>query len=156
MLSDTHASTLEKLPAKARDLLSSADVIIHAGDYTRSSLLGELQGLGEFKGVFGNMDPPDVRKYLPSVLELEFEGHKIGITHPPEGGAPFGIEARVKRHFSKLDVIIFGHTHMAKKEVIEGTLFVNPGSATGAFPAIHKTMCVVDIRDSVKAEIIKL
>jgi len=155
-ISDTHARSLGELPQEALKMLSKVDLIIHAGDYTHLSLLEELRGMGEFKGVFGNMDPPEVRKVLPQVLKLEVGGFEVGVTHPSEGGPPFNIEKRVKEKFSRPKVIIFGHTHIARKRVVDDILFINPGSATGAFPAINETMCLLEISDTIKAKIVRL
>jgi putative phosphoesterase len=154
-ISDTHAKRLNELPKDALKILSDVDLIIHAGDYTHVSLLEELRSMGEFKGVFGNMDPPEVRKALPPLLKIEIGRFEIGVIHPPEGGPPFNIERRVRDKFSKPKVIIFGHTHMARKKMINDILFINPGSATGAFPAVHETMCILDVGNTINARIVQ-
>jgi predicted phosphodiesterase len=43
----------------------SVDLIIHAGDYKSKNLLDQLRDLGNLKGVYGNMDPEEVRRELP-------------------------------------------------------------------------------------------
>ena len=61
VLSDTHASGIEQLPEKLVESLREVDLIIHLGDFTGKGLLSDLRGLGDFRGVSGNMDSPAVR-----------------------------------------------------------------------------------------------
>jgi putative phosphoesterase len=147
---------LGDLPKESVNLLKSMDLILHIGDYTGEGLLDKLSKLGNFKGVYGNMDPTSVRKELPENMTLELNGFKVGVTHPSEGGSPFRIENRIKKKFEQVDTIIFGHTHHPKNEVINGILFFNPGSITGKFPARHKTFGILRIDKVVKGEIVKL
>lgn len=67
VLSDSHADSIDLLPRKAIDELSGADLVVHAGDYTGRELLEELRQLGNFKGVHGNMDPPEIKRELPAL-----------------------------------------------------------------------------------------
>ncbi|KPV63324.1 MAG: Phosphodiesterase [Candidatus Bathyarchaeota archaeon BA1] len=156
MLSDSHAYALKDLPGKAVDELSGMDLIVHAGDYTGKGLLDELRKLGDFKGVYGNMDPPEVRGELPGSDVLELMGFKIGVTHPPEGVAPFRLMKRVRAKFERVDVIVYGHSHWSRNEVIDGIPYFNPGSITGVFPARHKTFGILRIEKEVNGEIIKV
>ena len=156
VLSDSHAYSLNDLPKKVVDLLGSMDFIVHAGDYTSNRLLEELRTLGEFKGVYGNMDPPAIKEVLSRSEVFELTGFKIGVTHPWEGGAPLGLERRIRAKFEQVDVIIYGHSHWAKNEVSKGILFFNPGSVTGRFPARHKTLGVLTIGKNVVGKILRL
>lgn len=156
VLSDSHVYDLAALPKKAVKLLKDTDLIIHAGDYTGKKLLDELRTLGNFEGVYGNIDPPNIRKELPKNLILELKNFKIGITHPSEGGPPLGLKERIKTKFKEVNAIIYGHTHLPKNELIQGILYFNPGSITGKFPAIHKTFGILKIDKDLKGKIVKL
>ena len=156
VLSDSHVYALDDLPKKAVDRLRAMDLIIHAGDYTGNKLLDELQELGDFKGVYGNMDPFDIKAVLPKSEVLELKEFRIGITHPSEGGTPFRLEKKVRAKFDQVDAIIYNHSHWAKNEVIQGILYFNPGSITGKFPARRKTFGVLTIGKELKGEIIEL
>ena len=156
IFSDSHVNDLTDLPKKAMNLLEGMDLIVHAGDYTDKELVDKLQKLGNFKGVYGNMDPHSVREELPKKVTLELNGFKIGVIHPSEGGPPFGLEKRITKKFERIDAIIFGHTHFPKNEVINGILYFNPGSITGKFPARHKTFGILEINREVKGKIVKL
>ena len=96
VLSDSHTNSLEALPGKAIDELTGVDLIIHAGDYTGKDVLDGLRELGDFKGVHGNMDPPEIKAELPETEFFEVMGFRIGVAHPSEGGIPFRLWRRVR------------------------------------------------------------
>ena len=158
VLSDTHASDLSDLPARIVDDTKKAELIIHAGDYTSRNLLDQLRDLADFRGVHGNMDPYEIKSELPDKAIVEIQGFKIGITHPSEGGSPFGLKRRAKSKLAEeLDVIIYGHSHTPMNEQEGSTLYFNPGSATGMFPARYKSYGIVRIiTDTIKGEIVKI
>jgi len=157
VVSDTHCRAVRELSPRILDGLSSMDLLVHAGDYDEVSLLDELRALGiPFHGVYGNMDGPEVRRLVPSSEVFEVEGFRIGITHPPDGGPPFGIERRVKKKLPEVDVIIFGHTHFVKNRLKGKVLYLNPGTATGAFPARHKTFAILTLDPRPRAVIHRL
>lgn len=156
VLSDTHTDSLERLPKKLPDELSGMDLVIHAGDFTGKNLVDGLRRLAPFRGVYGNIDGPEVRRELPPVDVVEVEGVRIGVTHPFEGGPPSSLEERILAKFTGVQVIIHGHSHRTKNIVKTGVLWFNPGSATGTFPAREATYGVLFIDREVRGEIIKL
>jgi len=133
VLADTHVNTLESLPKKILDAISTVDLIIHAGDFTGVQLLKELKQLGEVKAVRGNMDSTELKNVLPVKEIVEIESKRIGITHG--SGSPWGIEERVRKMFEsdRIDVIVYGHSHQSQNKVIDGILLFNPGKATDSF-----------------------
>jgi putative phosphoesterase len=146
VLSDSHVRSLASLPQKVIDTLSSADLIVHAGDFTALQVYKDLKNLGEVKAVRGNMDEGDLRELLPETELLIIGGKKVGIIHG--FGAPWGIEERIRTRFDEVDVIIFGHSHISKNEVIGGVHFFNPG------PAKH-SCGILEISGNIKGTIIK-
>ena len=155
-ISDTHIQSLDDLEQKAIDRFAKADLILHAGDYTGIQFVKELKELTRFIGVYGNMDPPSVRAELKPIEVVEVEGFRIGLIHPSEGGSPFGILERIRKRFRDVNIVVYGHTHQAKKEEVEGVIYVNPGSLTGAFPAPRKTCAEITLGEKVSVEIIPL
>ncbi len=155
-ISDTHIQTLNDLDQKAIDKLSRADLILHAGDFTGIQFVRELKELTRFTGVYGNMDPPSIRAELKPVEVVEVEGFRIGVTHPSEGGSPFGLLQRIKKRFADVNLVVYGHTHQAKKNEVEGVIYVNPGSLTGAFPALRRTCAEITLGEKISVEIISL
>ncbi|RZN44128.1 MAG: metallophosphoesterase [Methanophagales archaeon ANME-1-THS] len=157
VLSDTHASDLSDLPPRIVAEIKGAELILHAGDYTTKKLLAQLREQADFKGVHGNMDPPELKSELPAHTIVEVQGFKIGITHPAEGGSPFGLKRRAKSKLAEeLDVILYGHSHTPVSEREGNTLYLNPGSATGTFPARYKTYGLLRITDTVEGEIVRI
>ena len=162
VLADTHVNDVGMLPERLRGELKSADMIIHAGDYTGKRLLEQLRAsAGDFRGVYGNMDPEEIRRELRAEEIIEIEGIKIGVTHPSEGGSPVGLAARVRAKFKDEDpepgVIIYGHSHEPQNEKMDNILYLNPGSATGAFPARYGSFGVLTIENGViRAEIVRV
>lgn len=156
VLSDSHTDSIDSLPSRILDELSGADLIVHAGDYTGTKLVEELRRRGNFKGVHGNMDPPEIKQQLPAVETVVVGGLRIGVNHPSEGGMVFGIEERVGAKFRDVDAIIFGHTHRTKNEHRNGVLYFNPGSATGTFPATAKTFGIITVGKEMRGEILRV
>lgn len=133
VLSDTHTHSLEDIPRKVIDALSSADMIVHAGDFTKVEVLDGLKKLGRVKAVQGNMDSAELKSILPAKEVFEVGDKRIGITHG--SGSPWGIEQRVREVFTqdRVDVIVYGHSHKSQNKVIDGILFFNPGKAANSF-----------------------
>ena len=133
-ISDTHAKSLGVLPKTLLAEISAADIVVHCGDYIDMSLLQELRNSARrFVGVYGNVDTIDIRKEVPDKRTFEVGGVRIGVIHPYWGGAPFGIEAAILKEFRDVDLILFGHTHDAWTDTINGVTFLNPGQACSAF-----------------------
>ncbi len=108
--------------------ISSADIVVHCGDYTGLVLLQELREAAKrFVGVYGNMDMLDIRREVPRKTAFEVEGKRIGVIHPYWGGDSTGIKERIAKEFHGVDLILYGHTHDASYEVIGGICFLNPG-----------------------------
>jgi putative phosphoesterase len=154
VVSDTHVSRLDQLSRSLIDRLMGVDLIVHLGDYTGRELLDGLGGLGDFRGVAGNMDSQELRAYLPETEILELNGKRLGLIHG--WGAPWGMQEKIKGRFEKVDAILYGHTHIARSELIDGVLFFNPGSATGKFPALQKTCGILVIDEYIQGEIIAI
>jgi putative phosphoesterase len=133
VLADTHVNTLEHLPRKIIDAISTVDLIIHAGDFTDVQVLEELKQLREVKAVQGNMDSMELKAVLPVKEIIEIENKRIGITHG--SGSPWGIEERVRKMFEsdQIDIIVYGHSHQSQNKVIDDILLFNPGKATDSF-----------------------
>jgi len=154
VISDTHVSRIAELPPELVAALKQMGMVVHLGDFTGLQLVEDLRRLGRFRGVRGNMDLPFLRLTLPEVDILEVGGKRIGLIHG--WGAPTGLEERVRERFDKMDAILYGHSHIPKSEVKDGTLLFNPGSATGKYPAPYKSYGILTIDEDIRAEIIRL
>lgn len=155
VLSDTHIPVAAReIPRKALELLGGVDLIVHAGDVLQLTVLEELQELAEVRAVYGNMDTRSVREKLPEIDTFEVHGFKIGIIHG--AGPHYGIESRIREKFNQVDVIIYGHSHLPKNEIIDGVLFFNPGSPTDKIFTPHNSFGILTIDKKIRGEIIKI
>ncbi len=147
LISDTHVpERREEIPKEFLSLLKPEDIVLHAGDWTAAATLKLLQQKAKVFGVWGNMDDGAVRKELPEKTIVELQGFKIGITHG--FGAPDGMVDKVRTHFlEKVDMILFGHTHVPHREEKEGILFYNPGSLSFNNDRRELTYAILEIKD---------
>ena len=154
VISDTHLKGYdERLKIICEDYFSDVGLILHAGDLVDISVLDAFEAK-EVKAVWGNMDPPEVRKLLPDKLVLDLNGFKVGLIHG--WGAPFGIEKKLRKKFGDIDCLVYGHTHRAVNRVRGNILFFNPGSVTDKRYSENNTIGILEINDKVTGKIIEL
>jgi putative phosphoesterase len=154
VLSDTHLSRMTREFREIYDkYLSDKDVILHAGDVVSTEIVDFLSRK-DFHGVHGNMDPPDVKDLLPRKKIIELAGCRVGLIHG--GGSSEGLEDRIRSEFERVDVIVYGHSHLSANYIREGILFLNPGASTGFSPSGIHTIAVLELDDTIRGEIIRL
>ncbi len=154
VISDTHARSLKELSPKLVETLAEADIVVHCGDYTAPSLLEELRRVAKrFVGVYGNIDPRQIREQLPDKVVFEVEGKRIGVIHPAWGGPPWGIEEDIAKEFQGVDIILFGHTHDVCHQTIGGVVFINPGQAYPSFGTSASAAIVTIGQEGMEVEI---
>jgi putative phosphoesterase len=127
---------------RCRELLARASLIVHAGDFTASSVLSELEEIGPVVAVRGNMDDEALRRRLPAETVVVAEGVRIGIVH--DGGAATGRHDRLRRRFPGCDVVVYGHSHLPEVARAGDMWVVNPGSPTERRRAPSHTMAVLE------------
>lgn len=111
VFSDTHDSYPPTLPARLKD----ADELWHLGDVCDPAVLAEFGLLGPpLHVVLGNCD---VHSAWPESLTLERERVRFYLTHIPPSAAPAGV-----------DVVLHGHIHVPRDEMVNGVRWLNPGS----------------------------
>lgn len=150
IISDSHIpERASEFPDPFRERIRSADKVIHVGDFTSGDVLAEVESLadGDLTAVYGNMDPRNLD--LPVVDTLTTEGVPFVVTHGT--GTPDDYEERVagivREEADENAIGIAGHTHEVLDTTREGIRLLNPGSITGAPPASHATMMIVDVDD---------
>ena len=148
LISDTHVpERREEIPREFLSQLKEDDIVLHAGDWTSGNTLKLLQQKAKVFGVWGNMDDGAIRKELPEKTIVEIQGFKIGITHG--FGAPEGMVEKVQSKFlEKVDMILFGHTHVPHSEEKDGILFYNPGSLSFNNDRRELTYAILEIKDN--------
>lgn len=113
MLADTH----NRLPHHVVAAIRDADEIWHLGDVVSPSILDPIKQLARpLRVVRGNCDDsPD----WALALSFELEGSRIMLVHEPPRWPP-----------PEIGILLHGHTHIPRDEVIDGTRFLNPGCIT--------------------------
>jgi putative phosphoesterase len=146
VLSDTHLRSIAGLPRDILQALSQADIIIHSGDFTSLAVLEGLREIGKVVAVQGNMDTAEIKSVLPEKEILLVNKKRLGIIHG--WGSPLGIEKRVREQFDDVDIIVFGHSHQPRNEIIDGVLLFNPGESRNTFGLLE-----ID-NDEIKGQIV--
>jgi putative phosphoesterase len=123
VIADTH----DKLPANLESLAAGADEIWHLGDVCAPSILQAIEAFGPpVTVVRGNCDS---NYEWPLTVELRRNRIQFRLVHIPPDDPPHNI-----------DVVVHGHTHVPRNEVVQGVRFLNPGCVTrpnrGAPPSV--------------------
>lgn len=155
VIADTHVQHLSELPTSLINSLTHMDMVFHLGDFNSESLLNDLKSITNFRGVAGNHDA-----HIPGLPEKDVvcvNGKKVGLIHGHGCVFPFGFKWGLMTQFeTRVDAILYGHTHSARNTVEEGVLFFNPGSVTGRFPATHRSYGILTVGDEITSEIVML
>jgi hypothetical protein len=155
VISDTHLpSAAAALPRGIFDAFEGADLILHAGDLVCRGALDQLRRIAPVEAVAGNMDPPELRRLLPSKKIIEAGRYRIGLIHgwgslanPPE---------RLLGQFQGVSAIVFGHTHDPLLRWEGGVLLVNPGSPAGGSGSGGCSVARLHVGDEITGEIVYL
>jgi uncharacterized protein len=158
IVADTHIHNHNELPSEISNAISHAEAVFHLGDFESMEMVEHFKALPNFHGVSGNHDRGKLKSMLPETDIVEIKGKKIGIVHGHGCVLPLGLQYGLIQRFSgeKMDAILFGHTHIGVSKTIDGTLFFNPGSVIGRFPAEQKSYGILDVNDTISSHIIPM
>ena len=145
VVADTHCPEfLDELPRQLLDGLRGVDLILHAGDVGGRSTLQRLAEIAPVEAVMGDHDRS--LRELPEHRELAVAGHRIVVVHGNRsrmieepvtllGTLSLGLvwphvrlPAHLKRRFPHAGVVVYGHTHTARADLLGETLLFNPGA----------------------------
>lgn len=129
ILSDTHIYKGRSLSGFIWDALSEVEMILHAGDIVTESFLEDLKSIAPVTAVRGNCDWQIDR--LPDKKICRLESLRIGLTHGFQGKGKTTVE-RAYNTFAedRVDLIVFGHSHIPYSALFHGVRMFNPGSPT--------------------------
>ena len=157
VVSDTHIPVAGRtVPVEVLRGLAGVDVILHAGDLVEMAVIEQLNRVAETLAVHGNMDPSEVRRDLPAKRVLTLGGWRIGLTHG--SGTPFGLADRVQAAFSRehVDIVVFGHSHVAAEDWKGNVLRFNPGSPTDRRFTDSRSYGILTLGETIESALIPI
>jgi putative phosphoesterase len=119
VISDTHNYLDPRIPG----MFAGVDHILHAGDIGDPFIIFELQQIAPVTAVLGNND---IGLSFKQTEVIELAGRKFLIHHIVFPPSPAD-QVRNRIAHERPAVVVFGHTHKAFNETINGILFFNPG-----------------------------
>ncbi len=120
LIADTQGSfDVDALLAHVAQAFSEMDEIWHAGDWGRPEVLDGLARMAPLVVVNGNA-PNDPR--YPLTVERSIGRWRLGMVH--------ALDRQPRGWAQTFDVVIHGHTHRWRDEVVGAIRFINPGTAT--------------------------
>src|SRR5687768_3443014 len=144
IISDTH----DLLDPRVPELFDGVDHIFHGGDVGLPWLISQLEEIAPVTAVLGNTDNGIA---LRETEVVQLDGRKFLIHHIVNPHAPHEVIARrIARE--KPDVVVFGHTHKPFSERINGTLYLNPGSAGRARFNLPRTVAILETGAELRVE----
>jgi putative phosphoesterase len=118
LISDTHGL----LRPEALEALKGSQVIIHAGDVGKPTILEQLKSVAPVFAVRGNVDTEPWSSTLPTSKVLEFQNISVYVLHNLK-------QLDLNPAASGFRIVVSGHTHQAESHWEDGILYINPGSA---------------------------
>lgn len=142
VLSDTHGDL--EIAKVALTQMGKIDLLLHAGDHYRDALALAKTVPVPVHAVVGNCDWDFMK---PVDVLLEIDNQKIWLTH----GHKYGVKSANNKLLTeaiknKIDIVVYGHTHIPIAEFRQGVLLFNPGSVARLRGKRGATYGVIEIR----------
>ena len=156
LISDTHGFLDDAIFKH----FENCDEIWHAGDFGNLTLANQLLQFRPLKGVYGNIDGPEVRAVYPEEIRWKAEDVNVFMKHI--GGYPGRYATEVKAELTKQQTQLFicGHSHILKVIYDEKfhCLHMNPGAAGKQGWHKQRTVIrfVIEGKEMKKCEVIEL
>lgn len=141
IVSDSHGLKEELMEIKKRHF-EEVDAMIHCGD---SELSISDEALDGFIVVRGNCDFES--RFSKEHIQ-EIDGYRFYITH----GHLYSVKSTLMKLSYRAEeinaqIICFGHSHMLGAEMMNGKLFINPGSIHHPRGRKEKTYIILELKD---------
>jgi len=164
LIADTHITDNgQRLEPRLFQIFSGVELILHAGDVYVTGVLDQLEEIAPVLCARGNGDDliaSDRRVRESHVVEVG--GLSLGLTHGIDYPEPpwRSLEKAMEYEFGgRVDIIVFGDSHVPLVEYYKGVYLINPGSLTFPFGLVNVpgTVGLLRVEDkTVEAEIIHL
>jgi uncharacterized protein len=134
IISDTHGL----LRPEAERRLAGVDHIIHGGDIGRHDIIAALRRIAPVTAIKGNVDTDDWANEYSDTELVRLAGRSIFVLHDLQA-------LQVDPIALSIDVVVSGHSHVPKVEMVGGVLYLNPGSAGRRRFKLPITLATLDI-----------
>ena len=146
VISDTHGL----IRPEALDALKAAELIIHAGDVGRMSVLKALETIAPVAAVKGNIDRGQLADDLPEVRVVEAGSVRICVIHIVEN-------LKLNPVAESFKLVVAGHSHIPSISERNGVVYLNPGSAGPRRFNLPASVALVEVsHTSVDVRIVRL
>jgi len=135
VISDTHGL----MRSGIREILAGCAHIFHAGDIGTPAVLEQLQSIAPLSAVRGNVDYGVWTEKLPWTIACSCGDHHLYMRHV--------IEDMDINPQGQFDIVIHGHSHEPRNEVIDGVRYFNPGSAGPQRFHLPITLGIIELKD---------
>ena len=152
IVSDTHR--MIRSIDKAIPYLKGCDLIVHAGDnYSDARYIYTETGVNVM-AVVGNCDFEDAE----DELLFDFAGKKFFVCHGHRYDVKYGTNLlQTKAEREGADIVVFGHSHETFSEIINGALYINPGSLSLPRGGSNRGFAILEIDgESIKVKEIEI
>ncbi|WP_108669397.1 metallophosphoesterase family protein [Peribacillus acanthi] len=143
IVSDSHGQTeiLESLKKRHQD---EVQAMVHCGD---SELSSEDSALSGFKVVKGNCDFGGT---FPEELTFSQSGYTFYVAHGHKHNVKMTLMNLMYRAEEvAANIVCFGHSHLAGSEMIDGKLYINPGSINLPRGRKEKTYAILEMEGTI-------
>ncbi|MFZ0828110.1 MAG: metallophosphoesterase family protein [Verrucomicrobiia bacterium] len=137
VISDTHGF----LDPRIHGFFAGVGHILHAGDVGPDAIIGELETIAPVTAVLGNTDTSST---FPLTETVTLDGRTFLVHHIVD---PYALkeELRLRLARERPDGVVFGHTHKAFCQQINGTLFFNPGYAGKPKHGAERSVAILQV-----------
>lgn len=148
VLSDTHRSLRNVIHIMSE--LTDVDRIIHLGDLVRDAQdLESIYNNIPIDYVAGNCD--FFEGNIPKEKIIEVRGKRILLTHGHTYNVKYTYEDIIRLfQFKKVDVVLFGHSHIQHLQYIGEGILMNPGSISEPREGRKPSYGIIEIDDKGK------
>lgn len=137
LISDTHGP----LRPDILPLFRGVAHILHGGDVGLPSVLTDLATIAPVTAVWGNTDSFEVRACTAASVELELGGIPIGLAH----GHLVPTFDQLADVFPGAAVIVHGHSHIPRDDLVDGVRMLNPGSAGPGGAGWEPSVAIIEL-----------
>jgi putative phosphoesterase len=140
LISDTHGHLRPEVFAA----LEGVERVLHAGDVEDPDHLTDLSVIAPVTAVSGNVDGPAVRSGVPEQAVLVVGGLRVAVIHGHQVHPEYRL---LLARFPDARVIVHGHTHVPRCEMVGDVLLVNPGAAGNAQKGHAPSVAILEVAD---------